>query len=117
MFGFPLPKEHLEGDRMRSPGGSGALEGFAIAILGVPAVGALRFILLLLKNLIFNQDLKIRQGLDNNKVSQQLGLMHEVRLEMRLMCCFIHFMEIFEKEEDQGGVGDPNLDRCTPRKL
>ncbi len=117
MFGFPLPKEHLEGEEVEESSGSGALEGFAIAILGVPAVGALRFILLLLKNLIFNQDLKIRQGLDNNKVSQQLGLMHEVRLEMRLMCCFIHFMEIFEKRRIRVVLEITNLDRCTPKKI
>uniref|UniRef100_A0A672KDZ0 NTPase, KAP family P-loop domain containing 1 n=1 Tax=Sinocyclocheilus grahami TaxID=75366 RepID=A0A672KDZ0_SINGR len=95
MFGFPHLKEYLEGEKVEESIGYGALEGFAIAVLGVPVVGALRFILLLLKNLIFNQDLKIRQGLDNKKVSQQLGLMHEVRLD--------------ETAEDQGGVGDHQL--------
>uniref|UniRef100_A0A9J8C080 NTPase, KAP family P-loop domain containing 1 n=1 Tax=Cyprinus carpio carpio TaxID=630221 RepID=A0A9J8C080_CYPCA len=117
MFGFPDLKEHLEGEKVEESSGYGALEGFAIAVLGVPAVGALRFILLLLKNLIFNQDLKIRQGLDNKKVSQQLGLMHEVRKEMRLLCCFIYFMEIFERRRIKVVLEITNLDRCTPKKI
>ncbi|XP_026130830.1 NTPase KAP family P-loop domain-containing protein 1-like isoform X2 [Carassius auratus] len=117
MFGFPQLKEHLEGEKVEESSNYGALEGFAIAVLGVPAVGALRFILLLLKNLIFKQDLKIRQGLDNKKVSQQLGLMHEVRLEMRLLCCFIHFMEIFERRRIRVVLEITNLDRCTPKKI
>ncbi|XP_059393646.1 NTPase KAP family P-loop domain-containing protein 1-like [Carassius carassius] len=117
MFGFPQLKEHLEGEKVEESSNYGALEGFAIAVLGVPAVGALRFILLLLKNLIFKQDLKIRQGLDNKKVSQQLGLMHEVRLEMRLLCCFIHFMEIFERRRVRVVLEITNLDRCTPKKI
>uniref|UniRef100_A0A673GKY1 NTPase, KAP family P-loop domain containing 1 n=1 Tax=Sinocyclocheilus rhinocerous TaxID=307959 RepID=A0A673GKY1_9TELE len=62
-------------------------------------------------------DLKIRQGLDNKKVSQQLGLMHEVRLEMRLLCCFIHFMEIFERRRIRVVLEITNLDRCTPKKI
>uniref|UniRef100_A0A671M529 NTPase, KAP family P-loop domain containing 1 n=1 Tax=Sinocyclocheilus anshuiensis TaxID=1608454 RepID=A0A671M529_9TELE len=117
IIGFPHLKEHLEGEKVEESIGYGALEGFAIAVLGVPAVGALRFILLLLKNLIFNQGLKIRQGLDNKKVSQQLGLMHEVRLEMRLLCCFIHFMEIFERRRIRVVLEITNLDRCTPKKI
>ncbi|XP_042589852.1 NTPase KAP family P-loop domain-containing protein 1-like [Cyprinus carpio] len=117
IFGFPHLKEHLEGEKVEESNGYGALEGFAIAVLGVPAVGALRFTLLLLKNLIFKQDLKIRQGLDDKKVSQQLGLMHEVRLEMRLLCCFIHFMEIFERRRIRVVLEITNLDRCTPKKI
>uniref|UniRef100_A0A673GLJ1 NTPase, KAP family P-loop domain containing 1 n=1 Tax=Sinocyclocheilus rhinocerous TaxID=307959 RepID=A0A673GLJ1_9TELE len=56
-------------------------------------------------------------GLDNKKVSQQLGLMHEVRLEMRLLCCFIHFMEIFERRRIRVVLEITNLDRCTPKKI
>ncbi|XP_026114453.1 NTPase KAP family P-loop domain-containing protein 1 [Carassius auratus] len=117
LFGFPGLKKHLEGGKVVESSGYGVLEGFAIAVLGVPAVGALRFILLLLKNLIFNQDLRIRQGLDNKKVSQQLGLMHEVRKEMRLLCCFIYFMEIFERRRIRVVLEITNLDRCTPKKI
>ncbi|XP_073682191.1 NTPase KAP family P-loop domain-containing protein 1 [Garra rufa] len=116
IFGFPDLKEH-QGEKVEEPSGYGALEGIAIAVLGVPAVGALRFVLLLLKNLIFNQDLKIRQGLDNQKVSQQLGLMHEVRKEMRLLCCFIYFMEIFERRRIRVVLEITNLDHCTPKKI
>ncbi|XP_039530088.1 NTPase KAP family P-loop domain-containing protein 1 [Pimephales promelas] len=117
IYGFPDLKDYNEGEEVESTSGSGVLEGFAIAVLGVPAVGALRFIFLLLKNLIFNQDLKIRQGLDNKKVSQQLGLMHEVRKEMRLLCCFIYFMEVFERRRIRVVLEITNLDRCTPKKI
>ncbi|XP_051768473.1 NTPase KAP family P-loop domain-containing protein 1 isoform X1 [Ctenopharyngodon idella] len=117
ILGFPNLKDHEEGEKVESSSEYGVLEGFAIAVLGVPAVGALRFILLLLKNLIFNQDLTIRQRLDNKKVSQQLGLMHEVRKEMRLLCCFIYFMEIFERRRIRVVLEITNLDRCTPKKI
>ncbi|XDV51435.1 hypothetical protein PO909_020309 [Leuciscus waleckii] len=117
MYGFLDMKDNQEGEKVESSSGYGVLEGFAIAVLGVPAVGALRFIFLLLKNLIFSQDLKIRQGLDNKKVSQQLGLMHEVRKEMRLLCCFIYFMEIFERRRIRVVLEITNLDRCTPKKI
>ncbi|XP_051528167.1 NTPase KAP family P-loop domain-containing protein 1 [Myxocyprinus asiaticus] len=118
IYGFPKLKDITEVENgYEESHGYGVLEGFAIAILGVPAAGALRFTFLLLKNLIFNQDLKIRQGLDNQKVSQQLGLMHEVRKEMRLLCCFIHFMEIFERRKIRVVLEITNLDRCTPKKI
>lgn len=114
IFGF----SYLKGDQQNEESSSyGVIEGFAITALGVPAVGALRFIILLLKNLILNQDLKIRQGLDNKKVSEQLGLMHEVRKEMRLLCCFIFFMEIFERRRIRVVLEITNLDRCTPKKI
>ncbi|XP_051532122.1 NTPase KAP family P-loop domain-containing protein 1-like [Myxocyprinus asiaticus] len=118
IYGFPKLKDIAEGEKQDEEShGYGVLEGFAIAILGVPAAGALRFIFLLLKNLIFNQDLKVRQGLDNQKVSQKLGLMHEIRKEMRLLCCFIHFMEIFERRKIRVVLEITNLDRCTPKKI
>lgn len=117
IYGFPHLKKHLEGEKVEESSGYGALEGIAISVLGVPAIAVLRFIFLLSKNLIFNQDLKIRQGLDNKKVSQQLGLMHEVRKEMRLLCCFIYFMEIFERRRIRVVLEITNLDRCTPKKI
>lgn len=95
----------------------GVLEGFIIAMLGVPALGAVRFICMLMKNLIFSQDANVRNALDNKKISEQLGLMHEVRKEMRLLSCFIHFMEIFEQQTIKVVMEITNLDRCTPAKI
>uniref|UniRef100_A0A3B1KE24 NTPase, KAP family P-loop domain containing 1 n=1 Tax=Astyanax mexicanus TaxID=7994 RepID=A0A3B1KE24_ASTMX len=97
--------------------GYGVLEGFAIAALGVPAAGAVRFTIMLGKNLIFNQDFNIRRRLDNQKISEQLGLMHEVRKEIRLLSRFIHFMEIFERRKIKVVLEITNLDRCTPEKI
>ncbi|XP_062869506.1 NTPase KAP family P-loop domain-containing protein 1 [Trichomycterus rosablanca] len=93
------------------------LDTFAIAMLGLPAAGAVRFIFMLVKNLIFNQDANVRKALDNNKVSEQLGLMHEIRKEMRLLSCFIHFMELFEQRRIRVMLEITNLDRCTPTKI
>lgn len=117
IYGFPDLKDKPEGEQDDETHAYGVLEGFAIAMLGVPAAGAVRFVFLLLKNLIFSQDLTVRQGLDNQKVSQQLGLMNEVRKEMRLLCCFIHFMEIFERRKIRVVLEITNLDRCTPNKI
>lgn len=93
------------------------LGGFTIAMLGVPAAGVMRFIFMLIKNLIFRQDAYVRNALDNKKISEQLGLMHEVRKEMRLLSCFVHFMEIFMKQKIKVVLEITNLDRCTPAKI
>ncbi|XP_076880254.1 NTPase KAP family P-loop domain-containing protein 1, partial [Brachyhypopomus gauderio] len=118
ILGFPEKKnEGEEEESTNKSNGYGVLEGFAIATLGVPAAGAVRFTVMLGKNLIFNQDLNIRRCLDNKKVSEQLGLMHEVRKEVRLLSCFIHFMEVFERRKIKVVLEITNLDRCTPEKI
>ncbi|KAL7867354.1 hypothetical protein AOLI_G00151680 [Acnodon oligacanthus] len=118
IYGFPQRKNEGKGEEDSSGNsGYGVLEGFAIATLGVPAAGAVRFTVMLGKNLIFNQDLNVRRSLDNKKVSEQLGLMHEVQKEMRLLSCFIHFMEIFERRKIKVVLEITNLDRCTPEKI
>lgn len=95
----------------------GVLGGFTIAVLGVPAAGVMRFIFMLIKNLIVRQDAHVRNALDNKKISEQLGVMHEVRKEMRLLSCFVHFMEIFMKQRIKVVLEITNLDRCTPAKI
>lgn len=117
-LGFPEQKNEAEKDKNGNDNdGFGVLEGFAIAALGVPAAGAMRFTFVLGKNLIFNQDLNVRKHLDNKRVSEQLGLMNEIRKEMRLLSCFIHFMEIFERRKIKVVLEITNLDRCTPEKI
>lgn len=106
------PQGEKENDKQNN-----ILEGFFIAILGLPAAGAIRFIFMLIKNLMFSQDANVRNALDNKKISEQLGLMHEVLKEMRLLSCFIHFMEIFEKQNIKVVLEITNLDRCTPAKI
>ncbi|XP_010885048.2 NTPase KAP family P-loop domain-containing protein 1 isoform X2 [Esox lucius] len=98
-------------------GGSGVLEGLAISVIGVPAAGALRFIFQMGKNLVFNQDLNIRTRLDNQRISEQLGFMNEVRKEMCLLSRFIQFMEVFERRKIRVVLEITNLDRCAPRKI
>ncbi|XP_056134818.1 NTPase KAP family P-loop domain-containing protein 1 [Lampris incognitus] len=120
ILGFP--KENVDtgesegGDEM-SNSKVGVLEGVAIAALGVPAAGAVRFIFLMGKNLIFTQDLNIRRGMDNEQVSNKLGFMNEVRKEMWLLSNFIHFMELFERRRIRVVLKITNLDRCSPRKI
>lgn len=117
-FGFP--KQDVEeggSSEAEENAGFGVLEGFAIATLGVPAAGAIRFTFLLGKNLVFNQDFNIQRSMDNQKMSEQLGFMNEVRKEMRLLSCFIHFMEVFEGRKIRVVLEITNLDRCTPGKI
>ncbi|KAI4886563.1 hypothetical protein NFI96_023217 [Prochilodus magdalenae] len=116
ILGFPEQKKEVEGETSGNDG-YGVLEGFAIAAFGVPAAGAIRFTVMLGKNFIFNQDFNVRRRLDNQKISEQLGLMHEVRKEMRLLSCFIHFMEVFERRRIKVVLQITSLDRCTPEKI
>uniref|UniRef100_A0A4W5QBP1 KAP NTPase domain-containing protein n=1 Tax=Hucho hucho TaxID=62062 RepID=A0A4W5QBP1_9TELE len=85
--------------------------------MGVPAAAAIRFIFQMGKNLIFNQDLNVRKALDNERVSDQLGFMNEVRKEMWLLSRFILFMEVFEQRRIRVVLEITNLDRCAPKKI
>ncbi|XP_070818535.1 NTPase KAP family P-loop domain-containing protein 1 [Chaetodon trifascialis] len=93
------------------------LEGLVIASLGVPAATALRFVFLMVKNLIFNQDSNIKRGMDNERVSSQLGFMNEVRKEMWFLSRFIQFMEVFERRRIRVVLKITTLDRCSPKKI
>uniref|UniRef100_A0A4W4FS35 NTPase, KAP family P-loop domain containing 1 n=1 Tax=Electrophorus electricus TaxID=8005 RepID=A0A4W4FS35_ELEEL len=117
ILGFPQKQDEGAEEGAKESDGYGVLEGLAIAALGVPVATAARFTFMLGKNLIFNQDINIRRGLDNKKVSEQLGLMHEVRKEVRLLSCFIHFMEVFERRKINVVLEITNLDRCMPEKI
>uniref|UniRef100_A0A3B5PV29 NTPase, KAP family P-loop domain containing 1 n=1 Tax=Xiphophorus maculatus TaxID=8083 RepID=A0A3B5PV29_XIPMA len=93
------------------------LEGFAIASLGVPAVTLLRFAFQMVKNLIFSQEQNIKRGMDNERISNQLGFMNEVRKEMWFLTQFIKFMEVFERRRIRIVLKITNLDRCSPKKI
>ncbi|XP_031180050.1 NTPase KAP family P-loop domain-containing protein 1 [Sander lucioperca] len=116
---FSLPKPEVK------PGGAvngtncqvDVLEGLAIAVFGVPAASALRFVFLIGKNLIFNQEKNIKKGMDNERVSSHLGFMNEVRKEMWFLSRFIQFMEVFERRRIRVVLQITNLDRCSPQKI
>lgn len=113
---FEPPKPQIKPDE-ELIGQVGVLEGLAIAAFGLPAVSALRFAFLIFKNLIFSDDRNIKRGMDNTRVSSQLGFMNEVRKEMWFLCRFIQFMEVFERKRIRVVLQITNLDRCTPRKI
>ncbi|XP_077375691.1 NTPase KAP family P-loop domain-containing protein 1 [Festucalex cinctus] len=93
------------------------LEGLVIASFGVPAANALRFACQMVKNLIFNQEVNIKRGMDNERVSSKLGFMNEVRKEMWLLSRFVEFMEVFERRRIRVVLRITNLDRCSPPKI
>ncbi|KAK1150793.1 NTPase KAP family P-loop domain-containing protein 1-like [Acipenser oxyrinchus oxyrinchus] len=93
------------------------IESMAIATLGLPAAGAVRFTILLSKNLMFNQDFKIQRKMDAPKMSAQLGFMDEVRKEVEILINFIRFMEVYERRNIRVVLEITNLDRCTPEKI
>lgn len=105
--------EGAEGTR----GNVGFLEGMIIASLGVPAAGGLKFVCGMLKNLIFSQEMNIKKGMDNERVSSQLGFMNEVRKEMWFLSRFIQFMEVFEGRRIRVVLRITCLDRCSPEKI
>lgn len=119
LFAFGLPNPEIEASQVvnGTTGQVGVFEGLIIAALGVPAASALRFVFLMGKNLIFSQDLNIRRGMDNERVSSQLGFMNEVRKEMWFISCFIQFMEVFERRRIRVVLKVTNLDRCSPKKI
>ncbi|XP_037552861.1 NTPase KAP family P-loop domain-containing protein 1-like [Nematolebias whitei] len=103
-----------ENDRIS---GVNVLERLLIASLGLPAASALRFTFQMGKNLIFSQELNIRRGMDNDRISSQLGFMNEVRKEMWFLSQFIQFMEVFERRRIRVVLKITSLDRCSPRNI
>ncbi|XP_041090437.1 NTPase KAP family P-loop domain-containing protein 1-like [Polyodon spathula] len=109
IVGFPI------GDS--SGDGITAFESMAIATLGLPAAGAVRFTFLLSKNLMFSQDFSIQRLMDKPKMSAQLGFMNEVQKEVEVLTNFIHFMEVYNRRNIRVVLEITNLDRCTPEKI
>lgn len=93
------------------------LVGLAVAVLGAPALSALRIAFPIVKNFIFSVDRNIKKGMDNEKVSSQLGFMNEVRKEMWFLSSFIQFMEVFERRRIRLVLKITHLDRCSPKKI
>ncbi|KAJ0001672.1 hypothetical protein NQD34_001468 [Periophthalmus magnuspinnatus] len=93
------------------------IEGLLIASFGVPAASALRFLLSMVKNLLFSQDQNIKRGMDNEHVSSKLGFMNEVRKEIWFLNRFVQFMEVFERRRIRIVLQITNLDRCPPMKI
>lgn len=95
----------------------GVLGGFFFASLGVPAASGLKFAFQMIKNLIRSQDQNIKRGMDNERISSQLGFMNEVRKEMWFLTQFIKFLELFERRRIRIVLKITNLDRCSPKKI
>lgn len=114
-----IPTSHINSTQGMNgtKGQVGVLEGMVIAALGVPAASGLRFVLSMLKNLIFSQELNMKKGMDNERVSSQLGFMNEVRKEMWFLSHFIQFMEVFEGRRIRVVLRITCLDRCSPKKI
>lgn len=116
-FGFRKSELKPDEGGNESSGQVSVLEGLVIAVFGVPALSALKFILLMGKNLIFSQELNIKRLMDNEQISSQLGFMNEVRLEMWFLSRFIQFMEVFERRRIRIVLNIIHLDRCSPTKI
>ena len=116
-FGFPKPAVKPDVGTNKAAAQANVLDGLIIAMLGVPAASALRFIFLMVKNLIVNQEGNINKGMDTKRVSSQLGFMNEVRKEMWFLCRFIRFIELFERRRIRVVLKITNLDRCAPKKI
>ncbi|KAM9860426.1 NTPase KAP family P-loop domain-containing protein 1 [Aulostomus maculatus] len=120
---YELPKHEVKPEEvsgksgLTGQSGLGVLEGLIIASIGVPAANAVRIIFMLAKNLIFSQELNIKRGMDNKRLSSQLGFMNEVRKEMWFLSRFIEFMEVFERRRIRIVLKITNLDRCSPQKI
>ncbi|XP_007554046.1 NTPase KAP family P-loop domain-containing protein 1 isoform X1 [Poecilia formosa] len=93
------------------------LEGAIFISLGIPAATGLRFAIQMANSLVFSQAHNIKKGMDNERLSKQLGFMNEVRKEIWFLTQFIKFMEVFEKRRIRIVLKITNLDRCSPKKI
>lgn len=116
-FKFPETETNSSHEAHGPKSQVGVLEGLIIASVGLPAASGLRYAFLMCKNLLFNQDLNIKKGLDNERISSQLGFMNDVRKEIWFLSRFIQFMEVFERRRIRVVLKITNLDRCSPTKI
>ncbi|XP_043995657.1 NTPase KAP family P-loop domain-containing protein 1-like isoform X2 [Gambusia affinis] len=93
------------------------LEGAIFISLGIPAATGLRFVFQMFNSLVFSQAHNIKKGMDNERISKQLGFMNEVRKEMWFLTQFIKFMEVFERRRIRIVLKITHLDRCSPKKI
>ncbi|XP_051774788.1 NTPase KAP family P-loop domain-containing protein 1 [Erpetoichthys calabaricus] len=97
--------------------GVSTFEGLVIATLGLPAIGVIRFTVMVGKNLMMSQDYTIRRKMDKSQMSEQLGFMSDVKKEIDTLVHFIHFMEVYEKRRIRVVLEITDLDRCPPTKV
>ncbi|XP_035992460.1 NTPase KAP family P-loop domain-containing protein 1-like [Fundulus heteroclitus] len=119
IFVWGLTKAHVNTEEQRTDTNSevDALKKFFITLLGVPAVGALRFVLPIGKNLIFSQATKIKKELENDQKSNKQGSRNQVREGISFLTQFIKFMEVFERRRIRIVLKITNLDRCSPSEI
>ncbi|KAM6943497.1 NTPase KAP family P-loop domain-containing protein 1-like [Xenentodon cancila] len=117
IYGLPKAKDETDEVTGENNGQIGVLGGLLIPSLGVPAATLLRYAFLIGKNLIFSQDRKITRGMDNERISSQLGFMNDVRKELWFLSRFIQFIEVFERRRIRVVLKISHLDRCTPKKI
>ncbi|KAM6943500.1 NTPase KAP family P-loop domain-containing protein 1-like [Xenentodon cancila] len=117
IYGLPKAKDETDEVTGENNGQIGVLGGLLISSLGVPAATLLRYAFLIGKNLIFSKDRKITRGMDNERISSQLGFMNDVRKELWFLSRFIQFMEVFERRRIRVVLKISHLDRCTPKKI
>ncbi|KAM6943499.1 NTPase KAP family P-loop domain-containing protein 1-like [Xenentodon cancila] len=117
IYGLPKAKDETDEVTGENNGQIGVLGGLLIPSLGVPAATLLRYAFLIGKNLIFSKDRKITRGMDNERISSQLGFMNDVRKELWFLSRFIQFMEVFERRRIRVVLKITHLDRCAPKKI
>ncbi|XP_047436695.1 NTPase KAP family P-loop domain-containing protein 1 isoform X2 [Mugil cephalus] len=116
-FDLLKPEEELADGEPKASSQTDVVGGLVFAAVGVPAASALKFAFMMIKNLIFSQEQNIKKGMDNERISSQLGFMNEVRREMWFISRFIQFMEVFERRKIRIVLNISSLDRCPPKKI
>ncbi|KAJ1106926.1 hypothetical protein NDU88_004324 [Pleurodeles waltl] len=87
------------------------------AVVGVSAAGALRGVILVIKNMIINQRAQVERQMNRTDVSAQLGFMSSVKREVMTIIRFIKLMEIFQRKKIRVVLEITNLDKCAPDKV
>ncbi|XP_078517057.1 NTPase KAP family P-loop domain-containing protein 1-like isoform X2 [Lissotriton helveticus] len=92
-------------------------ESVGAAVVGVSAAGALRGVILVIKNMIINQRAQVERQMNRSDVSAQLGFMSSVKREVMIITRFIKLMEIFQRKKIRVVLEITNLDKCAPDKV
>ncbi|XP_067875330.1 NTPase KAP family P-loop domain-containing protein 1 [Heterodontus francisci] len=94
-----------------------AVEGVGFGLIGCSALFTMKSSIMVGKNILVSQKDKMESLMNKTDFSAQLGFMHDVKQEVKVLTNFIHYLEVFERRKIRVVLEIMSLDRCTPDKV
>ncbi|XP_075043253.1 NTPase KAP family P-loop domain-containing protein 1-like [Mixophyes fleayi] len=94
-----------------------AAEGIGATVVGISAAGAIRVVVVVVRNAAVTQKGKVERKMNRTDMSSQLGFMSDVKREVKIITCYLQLMEVFQRQKIRVVLEITNLDKCMPDKV